>query len=426
MSDFQQTGNVATLHNLRTLSPVDMERQLDILGERCKITLILPSLFSELETPALSHIVDELSSVNFINHIIIGLDRADENQFRYAQEFFARLPQKHAILWNDGPRLKTIHQNLAAAGLAPEEPGKGRNVWYCIGFALACHNSDVVALHDCDIVTYSREMLMRLVYPVANPSFPYQFCKGYYPRFAEGRLSGRVTRLLVTPLLQALQKTVGPSDYVEYLQAFRYPLAGEFAMRTAILPDMRIPSDWGLEIGVLSEVWRNLSRHAVCQVDLCDVYDHKHQPLSEEDAAKGLSRMSIDISKALFRKLATDGVVFSQEHFRTLKATYYRTALDLIEMYYHDAVINGLRVDRHSEERAVELFAANIVEAGYTFLDNPMETPFISNWSRIRSANPDILRHLREAVAADNCGPLAHGGTYSGNGAYSATATGTR
>ena len=49
----------------------------------------------------------------------------------------------------------------------------------------------------------------------------------------------------------------------------------------------------------------------------------------------------------------------------------------------------------------MELFAANIVDAGNTFLDNPMETPFIPNWSRIQSADPDLLRKLQEAVIAD-------------------------
>lgn len=401
MADFHQNGSVATLHNLTQVSLVELERELRTFSANRKITLILPSLFSELERPALSTILDELSGADYINHIVIGLDRADEEQFKYAKNYFSRLPQNHDILWNDGPRLKTLHTQLADAGLAPKEPGKGRNVWYCIGYALASQNSDVVALHDCDILTYSREMLARLVYPVSNPAFPYQFCKGYYPRIAGGKLNGRASRLLVSPLLMAIQKTCGHHDYIEYLQGFRYPLAGEFAMRTSILPDMRIPSDWGLEIGVLSEVWRNLSPRSVCQVDVADVYDHKHQDLSKADASTGLSRMSIDIAKALFRKLANNGYVFSHETFRTIKATYYRRALDLIEMYHHDALMNGLYTDRHQEEEAVELFAANIVEAGHTFLENPMETPFIPNWSRIQSAYPDFLRHMHEAVQAD-------------------------
>lgn len=401
MADFHQNGSVATLHNLTNVPIGEIERQLRQFSNTRKITLILPSLFSELETDALATIVDELKGADYINQIIIGLDRASEAEFAFAKEYFSALPQRHDILWNDGPRLKQIHEKLETHNLAPNEPGKGRNVWYCMGYALSCQNSDVVALHDCDIITYKREMLARLVYPLSNPAFPYQFCKGYYPRIAEGKLNGRVSRLLVTPLLHALQKTCGYLDYLSYLQAFKYPLAGEFAMRTAILPNIRIPSDWGLEIGVLSEVWRNLSHNAVCQVDIADRYDHKHQALSREDASKGLSRMSMDISKAVFRKLATDGVVFSQETFRTIKATYYRTALDLIEMYHNDAIANGLYTDRHQEEEAVELFAANIVEAGHVFLETPMETPFIPNWSRVQSADPDLLRELNQAVSAD-------------------------
>ena len=402
LADFHQNGNVATLHNFRSIAPNTLERELEVIAANRRITLILPSLFSELEGPALSHIVDELRDARFINHLVIGLDRADEAQYREAKKFFSRLPQEHSVLWNDGPRLRQIDRRLAAAGLSPEEEGKGRNVWFCIGYALAQRNCDVVALHDCDILTYDREMLVRLVYPVANPAFSYQFCKGFYPRLAQGRMNGRVSRLLVTPLLIALKKTIGDRDYLEYLRAFRYPLAGEFAMRTSILPDMRIPSDWGLEIGVLSEVWRNLSQNAVCQVEISDAYDHKHQPLSENDASRGLSRMSTDICKALYRKLATDGTVFSTETFRTLKATYYRIALDLIESYHNDAKMNGFHVDRHEEERALELFASNIVEAGRKFLENPMETPFIPNWSRVQSADPDLMSDMAKAVQADN------------------------
>jgi glucosyl-3-phosphoglycerate synthase len=402
MADFHQNGHVATLHNLRSKDAAALERELEGFAANRKVTLILPSLFSELEGPALSNILDQLADARFINHIVIGLDRADEREYRYARNFFSRLPQDHSILWNDGPRLRAIDGRLKAAGLSPEEPGKGRNVWFCIGYTLARRDSDVVALHDCDIVTYTREMLVRLLYPVTNPSFSYLFCKGFYPRLAEGKMNGRVNRLLVSPLLLALAKTIGPNDYLTYLAAFRYPLAGEFAMRTATLPDIRIPSDWGLEIGVLSEVWRNLSPRLVCQVEISDAYDHKHQPLSEDNPQNGLSRMSTDICKALFRKLATDGTVFSQETFRTIKATYFREALDLIETYYNDAKMNGLHVDRHEEERAVELFASNIVDAGHTFLDNPMETPFIPNWSRVQAADPDLMRDLADAVKADD------------------------
>tara|TARA_Y100001934_G_scaffold214422_1_gene253999 strand:- start:207 stop:1322 length:1116 start_codon:yes stop_codon:yes gene_type:complete len=365
------------------------------------MALVLPSLFSELEGPALGHIIDEIAKVPYINEIIIGLDQADEAQYRHALKFFSRLPQPHRVLWNDGPRLRAIDERLQARGLSPQEPGKGRNVWYCLGYVLASGQSEAIALHDCDILTYDRRLLAQLFYPVANPGFNYEFCKGFYARVADGRMNGRVSRLLVTPLIRSLKKVLGDLDYLDYLDSYRYPLSGEFSMRRDVLNDLRIPSDWGLEIGVLSEMYRNYSTNRLCQVDIADSYDHKHQSLSADNDTGGLSKMSIDISKAIFRKLATNGVVFNSETFRSIKATYFRVALDFVESYRNDAVMNGLDLDLHREEEAVELFAANLVKAGNAFLDNPMETPFIPSWNRVCSAEPELLTALYDAVAAD-------------------------
>ncbi len=401
MADFHQNGNIAQFHNLRARPLEELVYELETYAQTRKITLILPSLFSELEGEALPNILDELVQVRFLHRIVIGLDQADEAQYRHARAFFARLPQDHVVLWNDSPRMKAIGARLEAMGLAPQEPGKGKNVWTSIGYLIACADSSVMAIHDCDIVTYEREMLARLVYPVAHPGFSYQLSKGYYPRVGDGKLGGRVTRLLVSPLLIALKKVIGDRDYIDYLRAFRYPLSGEFAMRTAMLPDLRIPSDWGLEIGVLSEAWRNLGPQAVCQVEIADRYDHKHQRMSRKDSHRGLNRMSVDISKAIFRKLAADGTVFSTNMFRSLRATYHRTALDLLEAYANDARMNGLALDRHAEEEAIELFAKNIVRAGKQFLENPHETPFIPNWNRVNAADPTIMADLRTAAAED-------------------------
>ena len=244
-------------------------------------------------------------------------------------------------------------------------------------------------------------MLAKLIYPVANPDFNYQFCKGYYSRVSADKINGRVCRLLVTPLIRALKRIFPENDYLEYLNSYRYALSGEFSLRTDVLNDLRIPSDWGLEIGILSEVNRNYANNRLCQVDIADQYDHKHQDLSADDASRGLSKMSIDISKSIYRKLATNGLIFSTETFRSLKATYFRIALDFIETYHNDAKMNGLNFDIHSEEKAVELFAENILNAGLHFLDNPMETPFIPSWTRVSSAVPEIKEEFLKAVADD-------------------------
>ncbi|MFT6267614.1 MAG: glucosyl-3-phosphoglycerate synthase [Alphaproteobacteria bacterium] len=401
MADFYQNGIVTTLHNLVDRPVEDLEKELMAFSKSRPMGLILPSLFSELEGKALPATIEHIKKVPYLNQIVIGLDRADQSQFEHALEFFSGLPQNHRVLWNDGPRLKALDNELQALGLAPKEMGKGRNVWYCMGFVLASNKVESVALHDCDILTYDRSLLARLIYPVANPQFNYEFCKGFYARVADGKINGRVSRLLVTPLLRALKNTLGPNEYLDFMDSFRYPLAGEFSFRRDVLNDIRIPSDWGLEIGVLSEMHRNYSHNRLCQSDIAHTYDHKHQDLSLNNDQGGLSKMSIDITKALFRKLATQGTVFSNETFRTIKATYFRIALDFVETYHNDAIMNGLKLDIHTEEKAVELFAHNIMKAGTSFLDNPMETPFIPSWNRVVSAKPDVLECLQAAVEDD-------------------------
>lgn len=401
MSDFFQNGRITTLHNLSTRSLEQMEEELINFSHIRPMGLILPSLYSELERPALSTIVDELEKVKYLTQIVIGIDQATKAEFKQALKFFSRLPQQHSLLWNDGPNLLAIDEKLRKEGLAPTEAGKGRNVWYCMGYMLAKQNTQSVALHDCDIITYRRDMLARLLYPVAHPQFTYQFCKGYYPRVASNSMNGRVSRLLVTPLVRALNHQHGPHSYLEFLDSFRYPLAGEFSMRHDVLETLRMPTDWGMEVGILMEMTKNYATSQLCQVDIADNYDHKHQSLSLEDSKKGLSKMSVEITKAIFKKLATDGINFTEESLRTTKATYYRIALDLMDSYRNDAIFNGLNYQIHEEEVMVEMFAENIKLAGRLFLEDTDKVPFIPSWQRVSSAIPDIFVQLLDAVELD-------------------------
>ena len=137
MADFHQHGIITTLHHLETLPLEELEAQLMSFRKQRPMALVLPSLYSELEGPALSGIVDELSKVRYLEQVIVGLDRATKEEFVKAIEFFRRMPQQPTILWNDGPRLRKIDQLLQSHGLAPDQPGKGRNVWYMFGYVLA-------------------------------------------------------------------------------------------------------------------------------------------------------------------------------------------------------------------------------------------------------------------------------------------------
>ena len=291
---------------------------------------------------------------------------------------------------------------LSDEGLGTGKDGKGRSAWLSYGYLLATGRSNIIALHDCDIVSYTKELLARLCYPVMNPNLHYTFCKAYYARVSD-RLYGRVTRLFVTPLVRALIKLVGYNHFLVFLDSFRYPLAGEFCMTTDLARVNRIPWDWGLEVGVLAEVYRNFSTRWVCQVDISDNYEHKHQVIStQNDPQTGLTKMSIDIAKSILRTLASEGVVFSNAFFRSLVTTYLKLAEDTIMRFEGVAAINGLFYDRHEEAKAVEAFTKGIVIAGKTIMEDPLGVPLIPNWDRVISAIPGILEHLENAVYEDN------------------------
>jgi glucosyl-3-phosphoglycerate synthase len=400
MSDFYQIGVVATLHRLGTINLERIESELTWYAQERPIALVLPSLYSELAGDALKGIVRELSEVRYLKEVVVSLGPATEEEFRHARDFFSILPQKVSILWNTGPGLSAIYKEIESAGLPTGEQGKGRSAWMAYGYILSQHGFRVIALHDCDIVTYSRDLLARLCYPVANPNIDYDFCKGYYSRVTD-RLHGRATRLLVTPLIRSLQRILGYHPLLVFFDSFRYALAGEFSMDVDLARVNRIPGDWGLEVGVLAEVYRNTSIRRVCQVDIAENYEHKHQPLSLEDATKGLHKMCVDISKSIFRTLASEGIVFSEGLLKTLVATYVRTAQDMLKRYEDDAAINGLFFDRHEESLAVETFTNGIRKAAQIIMEDPLGVPLIASWDRMTSAIPDILNKISDAVEED-------------------------
>ncbi len=304
-------------------------------------------------------------------------------------------------IWIEGERVQDFIRLLLDNRLDIGPPGKGRATWLSIGYVLAGNRSKAIALHDADIVSFDRSLVGRLCYPLVHPSLGYEYSKGYYARVTD-RLHGRVTRLFLTPLVRSLIQVVGSVPFLRYLDSFRYPLSGEFAMHADLARYVRIPGDWGLEIGMLAEVYRNTSLRRVCQVDVAENYEHKHQALSQDDASGGLNRMSGDICKSVLRTLAMEGVVFGPGFYTTLKVTYLRHAQDAIRSYHDDAVTNGLLFDRHSETMAVEVFLNALERGCEEFERAPLALTGLPNWNRVTSAIPDFLPRYREAIDADN------------------------
>jgi glucosyl-3-phosphoglycerate synthase len=305
------------------------------------------------------------------------------------------------IVWHDGPRMQKLYKELRKNDFDLSMPGKGRSVWMTMGYILSHRDIYAIALHDCDIVNYRREIVSRLFYPVVHPAMDFEFSKGYYAR-ATDKLYGRVTRLFYTPLIRTLKRILGYNPFLEFLDSFRYALSGEFALISPLARGIRISPTWGLEVSLLSEVYQNTTVRRVCQVEIIETYEHKHQILEKDKPREGLIRMATDIAKALFRVLSQDGIVMSQSFFRTLCSAYFQESRVAIENYHALSLLNGLSYDRHGEIEAVEAFTGSLRTAMKEFVKDPTGIPMMPAWVRVAAAIPDFSDRICEAVELDN------------------------
>ncbi len=394
MSDFYQHEVIATLHRLGESSLEKLENKLVHDARRRPIALIIPVTLDDSRKDVFDSILGQLAGIPYLKRSIFTVGKTDSiEEFASIQSKVKNTLPDATLIWASSPRIKSLIERMEASDLYVGGDGKGRSVWLAYGYIIAKDDCRVMALHDADIVNYDRELLARLVYPVASVRHNYEFSKGYYSRVAD-RMYGRVTRLFVTPLIRAFRVLLGHSNFLTYMDSFRYPLAGEFAVSDSLARINQIPGDWGLEIGTLAEVYRNCAHKRICQVDIADNYEHKHQDLGQESLRSGLSRMAEDIAKVFFRTLASQGAVFSPHSFQSLVGIYRRQTYNLTEHHEADAAINGLHYDRHSEMIAVETFARSLVRAGEVFFEDPLGKPQIPNWNRVISADHSFLEDV--------------------------------
>ena len=398
MPDFYQHELITTIHDLHTGQLDRLESKLRDSTQQNAIGLVLPVTASDMRAEPFARIVQELVGADYIDTIVVSLGVAPErSDYDEAVAKIAPLGSRARVLWTEGPEVQSIYGELIEAGIAVSTPGKGRSVWTAFGYLLDDPRISTFVLHDCDIVDYDRLLLARLCLPMVHPAIDFEFCKAYYARVTD-RMHGRVVRLLVTPLLRALTTIFPGSEFVRFLASFRYPLSGEFSLTRNLARTNRIPSDWGLEIGTLAEVYRNTSLKRVCKTDLCRLYEHKHQSLSLDNRQAGLMRMAVDILTTVYRTLASQGTVMSESMFITLRSCYLRVAQNCIRQYAADAIVNDVEYSRHEEEIAIDAFADCITTAAELFRQDPNGAEAIPNWTRVRAAFPELSRRLREAT----------------------------
>lgn len=391
---------ITTLHDLNLDKNKLMKNISDAAAER-PVSVVMPMLYSEIKSDALGNIVKQLNKCTYLKEVIVPLAAKSKEEFNHVKRFFRNLTIPKLVMWCNGPRIENLLTQLKSEGLnLTRYRGKGRDVWLALGIANL--RSYAVALHDADIQGYTEVLPTKLLYPILEPELDFKFNKGYYARVNIDRtiMYGRVFRLFLHPLLRSLVDLLETEpDFIRFLRSFRYPISGEFALTSDLARDINIPGGWGIEVGIMAEIYRNVAVKRICQTDL-GFYEHKHQEIG--DSHKGLVKMSGEIFKTLLRVLIEEeNIQLSRSFLLSLRVLYQRNAQDCIRKYHADAHINGIEYDRHLEETMAEKFSQEIMVAGNKYMLRPVGTR-IPDWLRTISARKKIREELLDIVIEEN------------------------
>jgi len=361
MADFYQHARVPTLHHLAHADSAARESEMLDWARDKPVALLLPALYAECERPALPRILEEVSQAAHISEVVLSMNGMNAAEHARALMLIRKnLRGKTAhVLWNDGAQLAQVYQRMDQAGLAGPHAGKGSNIWMGIAYLHARGFDGIIVSHDTDILNYSRDLLWRLCYPLLHPRMGYRFAKGYYSRVSD-RIYGRVTRLLIFPLIQACRDVLGSKPLLEHLDSFRYPLSGEFAADMQALECFSLPGGWGLEIAILCEAFRHLLSQQQCQVDLGFHFEHRHRSLAPDQIGvnePGLISAAADVARCLVYQVLREAEPRSAESLlRRIIERYRPRATEWLHRYEHVALLNGLRHDLAEESAAVTAF----------------------------------------------------------------------
>lgn len=179
-----------------------------------------------------------------------------------------------------------IHQQLLER-LKPRD-GKGEALWK----SLLVTRGDIIVWIDTDIVNIHPRFVYGIIGPLLiNPQV--QFVKGFYRRplrvgaKMQAGGGGRVTELTARPLLNL---------FFPELSGVVQPLSGEYGGRRGALEQATFYSGYGVETGLLIDVYERYGLNAIAQVDLLERIHHNQH-------LEALSKMSFAIIQTVFRKL---------------------------------------------------------------------------------------------------------------------------
>jgi glucosyl-3-phosphoglycerate synthase len=199
--------------------------------------------------------------------------------------------------------------------------GKGEALWKSLH--LTC--GDIIIWIDTDIVNIHPRFVYGLLGPlILHPEI--QFVKGFYrrPLKVDNKLQagggGRVTELTARPLLNL---------FFPELSGVIQPLSGEYGGRRTAFEQMPFSSGYGVEIGLVIDMFEKYGISAIAQVDLQERVHH-NQPL------ESLSKMSFAIIQTVVRRIEKRyGIKLLEDVNKTMKLIRYgqqRLLLDVEEI----------------------------------------------------------------------------------------------
>ncbi len=296
-----------------------MSNQLSSLKSKMPSGLIIPIFENDIRSPGLIKIVHEINQCDYLSKVFIALSAKTASDYEEALRLSRSFKVPCEVVWCNKPEVITVLEELKRKGLdVTQMSGKGKDVWMTIG--IASLELFAFAVHDADIVSYTKMLPTKMLYPIIEPKLDFFFCKGYYARINADnkKLYGRIHRLFINPLLEVLQEKLRYSRFLTYLQSFSYPLAGEISVYSDLATHLRVPCDWGLELGLLSEVYRNASYGRVCQIDL-GFYDHRHKKIEADSLLKTAEDSFITLLRTLTE---TENIDVSEPFLTSLQVAY--------------------------------------------------------------------------------------------------------
>lgn len=369
-----------------------MSSRLCELQKQYPSGLIIPIMGKDIQSPGIPKMIEEINQCQYLTKVIIALSAEDHDDYEEALRVARKFKTLCEVAWCNKPEVTRVLEELKHKGLdVVSLSGKGKDVWIATGIAQL--DLFAFALHDADITTYDRMIPTKLLYPIIEPKLDFFFSKGYYARInlKNRKIYGRINRLFIGPILEVLQEKLNYSKFLTYMQSFSYPLAGELALYSDLATHIRIPNDWGLELGLLAELYRNAAYRRICEVDL-GIYDHRHKPVGPNSLLKTAEDTFITLLRSLTEM---ENIEVSEPFLTSLQVAYRRLAQDKIRQYHAEAICNNFDFNRHDEEVIVDLLCNVVISGGKKYLENPIRAQ-LPDWLRAIAAMPNIRERLRD------------------------------